>query len=526
MRKFVFLIVIITSFVFSSTAGAILNHFWLDDFVGSTPGTQPSGWQDETDDNAFNVEIDYSYTTSYAVITRTAESTWGKVLSPQQFVDVDLHPFIKINIPATSGAVTWKLGIQEKEGSFIHYDIQGSTYATGEFTYDYATITGWSGQHMFSVEIILEGSAGEYIEVDYLSISGSTDDGFRDDLNGSAYNQPVKWLDETDDATFDCHIDYSYTASLAAITRTAENAWGKVLTVSQTLDVSLYPLVELKIEQLSDSVTWKLGIQEMGGTYQRYEIQASTTACGTLSYDYGSIIGWTGTHTFRVEIILEGSDGQWMELDHVRIYGDVLTMTPTNSPTFTMTPTPTFTPTRTFTATYSPTATHTPTDSITPSVTMTNTPIISATASTTMTMTATSFVSSTVTPVLSRTVTPSVTTTTIPSTTVTPTITITPTEQNRWRKAEVMVYPMPARGQVTFTYQIYCPVKVSIDIYSVTGERVARIEEEKQTSTAQDVFTVWNAVNVAPGIYLSRLVVRDMQGKVIINQRKKVAIIK
>jgi hypothetical protein len=103
---------------------------------------------------------------------------------------------------------------------------------------------------------------------------------------------------------------------------------------------------------------------------------------------------------------------------------------------------------------------------------------------------------------------------------------MTQTAQSRWRKAVVMVYPVPARDQVTFTYQICCPIKVSVDLYTFAGERVIHLEEEKLAASAQDAFTVMAVNDLAPGVYIANLVVRKMDGTELLRENKKLAIVK
>jgi hypothetical protein len=90
----------------------------------------------------------------------------------------------------------------------------------------------------------------------------------------------------------------------------------------------------------------------------------------------------------------------------------------------------------------------------------------------------------------------------------------------------VRTYPNPARGKVNFAYTISGAGKVKIDIYKLTGERVASITEYVNGGAGQTLSTAWNAVDVAPGIYFCRIVITDGSGKVILYQKKKVALIK
>ncbi len=68
--------------------------------------------------------------------------------------------------------------------------------------------------------------------------------------------------------------------------------------------------------------------------------------------------------------------------------------------------------------------------------------------------------------------------------------------------------------------------KAEIDIYRLTGERVAHIVENRNGGAGQTLTTAWDAANVAPGIYLCRIKITDVNGKIILDQKKKIALLK
>jgi hypothetical protein len=70
--------------------------------------------------------------------------------------------------------------------------------------------------------------------------------------------------------------------------------------------------------------------------------------------------------------------------------------------------------------------------------------------------------------------------------------------------------------------------KISIDIYRLTGERVAHIEERKDggNSSGQTFTTAWEAAGVAPGVYFCRIVATDGAGHEVLNVKKKVALVR
>ncbi|MCD4812665.1 T9SS type A sorting domain-containing protein [bacterium] len=466
------------------------DYAWSEGFVGGVAGNQPGGWEDETDNSSFNSEIYYLASNSYAQVSRTADGTWGKVLTTGINCNVDTYPMVQVNISEISEDTTWKIGIQETEGSWQYWNISSSMQDTGTFSFNYQTVTAWSGTHNFSVTIIVEGDPGKYIQSDFIRVrrtvatqtptatvtqtatvtpTATPANVYWTDFIGTAGQQPGDWQDETDNSAFDCEISYSTTSSIAEVERTAESGWGKVLFDAMTCDVDVYSFLEIKVTNVDANTSWKLGIQEAEGSYQFWDLHASQTGTDTYHIDYTNITGWTGVHTFQVQITVEGGSGTSITVDHLRVGGDetaqggvvivVDTATPTITPTITVSPTKT--PTQVpATATPSPTKT----------------------------------------------------------------VTATPTP---WMKAkDVMAYPNPARDKVNFAYTISGQAKVVIDIYKLTGERVANITEHVDGGTGQTLSTAWNAVDVAPGIYFCRIVITDNSGKQVFKIMKKVALIK
>ena len=295
-------------------------------------------------------------------------------------------------------------------------------------------------------------------------------DFWRDDLSGTSGEQPGGWRDESNNDEFNAEIAFSYTTSCAAITRTAEGVQGHVWSPLQNCDVDSYPLVEIKVDQVSPATTWRVGIQ--GFTPQTsWDLNSLTSETGTFVFNYQDLPGLSGNEDFRVFIQVAGEAGKFIEVDFVRICDDAVIPTDTYTATSTITPsitpsstqtldmtstmTPTATPTWTqavSTSTYTPTATqdvststHTPTATPTQDVsTSTHTPTATPTqdvSTSTHTPTQTQDLNTrtftpTVTPTQTqdlntRTSTPTVTPTQtqdLNTRTSTPTVTSTPTE--------------------------------------------------------------------------------------------------
>jgi hypothetical protein len=106
--------------------------------------------------------------------------------------------------------------------------------------------------------------------------------------------------------------------------------------------------------------------------------------------------------------------------------------------------------------------------------------------------------------------------------TATPTITPTPWLANH----KVVVFPNPARERVSFAFTASGPVRISIDLYKISGERAASLRESRDAGAGATLTTVWNTGPAAPGIYLARILVTDESGKVLIKENRKVALLR
>lgn len=199
---------------------------------------------------------------------------------------------------------------------------------------------------------------------------------------------------------------------------------------------------------------------------------------------------------------------------HLLTINDTPTATATISLTPTITPTPTESATFTITRTVTPTPTPSPTVSETPtiSVTPTESPVVSNTNTPTDTWT----------PTAVPTFTPSKTSTAV----VINTSTSIPTSTPFVNENAVLAFPNPARGQLHFAYTVNGSVKTQIDVYRLTGERAATIVEHQNGGAGQTLVTSWQATGVAPGVYLCRVVITDAEGRVVLDEKKKVAIIR
>ncbi len=461
-----------------------------DDVPTAYAGAQPPGWYDQRNNASFNAMLMYSNTDGLAELNTCSGAPWGKVLSFSQNVDLSVTPILGVTVSGVPYG-TFKIAVFSQADGWEEHVLTGSLNQPGQYAFNLPELTGWSGVKNMGVELIVEGANGTVVLDSVLLRNGGTSlplatftptptitPGATPEANawvevfaGTPGVKPSNWMDESNNPGFNAWIGYGTFGWSANVSRTATGTWGKVLSPIIDCDVDSFNEVQLN-GHLFRSL--KIGIQEIGGTWQYWDIgSCSRYEWGSItrSFDYKGITGWTGRHQFRLQITVEGNDNCEVFLKWIRVcragtvYGASASGTEGGKNVLSLA-----------------SATSTPTISPTPMLTAT--PV------------------STLTP--------------------TPTVTATP-----WAaEGQVTAFPNPARGRVTFGYTLRGIVKVTIDIYRLTGERVARIEERQDGGAGQTLTSVWDAVSVAPGVYFCRIVATDVSGKEVLNVKKKVALVK
>jgi hypothetical protein len=89
-----------------------------------------------------------------------------------------------------------------------------------------------------------------------------------------------------------------------------------------------------------------------------------------------------------------------------------------------------------------------------------------------------------------------------------------------------MVYPNPARRTVYFSYFLQGEASITIDIYQISGAHVARITENKPGGSGNPLITPWQTDGIARGIYLGHVVATDANGRRVLDQKRKIALVK
>jgi uncharacterized delta-60 repeat protein len=451
-------------------------------------GAHPPGWTDDSLDPTCNADFRY-YADGLAMLTKVAAipgGGGGKVFSQKIPIGVIVaHPFLRVEVQAPiagklkMGVVGWTSGGSRQMG--------GLTYITRPGVYG-ADLTGidWTGSDYFSIyleidSLITDGWPANAL-IDSVRIVDSMPAGpdtlWQEDFSGLAGSKPFAWQDATDTPAFAAMIFQSQTPSVASLTRTAQDGWGKALSPELRCDVGVYNTVEIQVNSITSHAAWKVGIQQLENPWQYWDLCASQNFPGLYQFNYANATSWTGSHDFRIQLTVEGNEGEAIAIDWVRlckagtVYGAAVGGANKTCHTKTVTPTRTPSPT--------PTQMPKPTGTCTPAARATQTATATATGT--------------------------------PAT---------------WTFAgQVQAYPNPAHGRVQFAYTVTGSAKVVIDIYRFTGERVAHIEERKDGGSGQTLTTAWEAAGVAPGVYFCRIVITDALGRESLNVKRKVALVR
>jgi len=170
--------------------------------------------------------------------------------------------------------------------------------------------------------------------------------------------------------------------------------------------------------------------------------------------------------------------------------------TMTQTPTSTVTPTLTLGPPFTITNTPFP-PTYTPTFTITPTCTYSQTSTFTPTITFTFTITPAPAISFT------ATITPTMSTT----------VTITPTLiYNGF--SFIGVYPSPANRTTNFIYVSYGDCSALVSVYTVSGEKVAEIDEQGKYGVNSITYGLTNSSGrqIASGIYIYKIEIKSISG--------------
>ncbi len=186
--------------------------------------------------------------------------------------------------------------------------------APGTYSVDVGDLTGWTGAKSFKfvvwVEWALPGTV-LFDDIRLVNTSGWVDDfepinaGWRDDNTVPGYNATIT----------DLGGPYAIVQELPGV------EWGKVLSPVLSIDLDDSPTLTAVVQSDAEFSNFVFGIQEEVAPYS-FILLGRGYEAGIFVYDVRGITGWTGVHTFSIQIGVEsqevGMDG-WVVLDSIKL---------------------------------------------------------------------------------------------------------------------------------------------------------------------------------------------------------------
>ncbi len=130
---------------FTITNTPVTTNLWLEHFAG-TFGAKPPNWEDDTDVAGNKARITYvgdSYST-WVKVSRTAADTWGKIASPAKYADMSRFSEVEVGVISVGNGAAWKLGVQEIGGQGAYKDLAASKTTIGAYSFNFADVMGWA----------------------------------------------------------------------------------------------------------------------------------------------------------------------------------------------------------------------------------------------------------------------------------------------------------------------------------------------------------------------------------------------
>lgn len=119
-----------------------------------------SNWRDETNNPGFNAKIKADSSSKSAVVTTSPENTYGKVMSPEGGISVDINENTEITFELMGdipkGDV--KFNLMTAADPYDSHEVIPAQSKKGVYKAKLAEKTPWSGNHKFWVELWLEGA--------------------------------------------------------------------------------------------------------------------------------------------------------------------------------------------------------------------------------------------------------------------------------------------------------------------------------------------------------------------------------
>ena len=182
----------------------------------------------------------------------------------------------------------------------------------GTYTADVGEITSWAGQKSFKIVVWVEWALPGMVSFDEMRIANTS--GWVDDFEPMNPN----WRDDGTNPGFNANIT-DLGGPYAIVEEVPGVDWGKVLSPVLTLSIDDSPTLTAVVQSDAEFSNFVFGIQEEVAPYSYFELGRGYEA-GIFVYDVQGITGWSGVHTFSVQVSVESQDlDGWVVLDSIKL---------------------------------------------------------------------------------------------------------------------------------------------------------------------------------------------------------------
>jgi hypothetical protein len=271
---------------------------------------KPWYWFDSLDYPSYNARIRTNQNAQSAdVIIQNTGAGWGKVstFAIAYANTANANVSVRIFVPSHSSSCAWKIVIQEQTGQWRNWVLQDSTGYTGYKDYDLTAILAAvnAGSGSFTIELVVEGAAGQYVEVSELYVfltnalpAPNAPYWFADwGYKPGPYNaHTAGWFDETTNPGFHATISNTFVNGLIVGDPTLG---GKVESPIIPWKASRCQHVYIGINDPYAAFT--VWIQEQTGLYRQWQVPRIYNA-GGYTCDLSSITALADGAPFSVTI--------------------------------------------------------------------------------------------------------------------------------------------------------------------------------------------------------------------------------
>ena len=290
--------VLVLVIAFAAPASGQIN-LWQEDFSDVSDWT---GWQatlvSDGDIGTLTADVDYG---------KAETAAW----TVAQFGCGPHTDSLYVDCTAVSGR--FKVNILEQVPPYEEITLLTAD-TPGDYAVDVGDITGWAGARSFKIAIWVEWAlpgTASFDEIRLVNTSGWVDDfepinsGWRDDSVVPGFNATITDLG----------------GPYAIVQEQPGVDYGKVLSPVLTVSLDDSPSLTAVVQSDAEFSNFVFGIQEEVAPYNFYLLGRGYEA-GIFVYDVRGITGWTGVHTFSIQIGVEsqevGMDG-WVVLDSIKL---------------------------------------------------------------------------------------------------------------------------------------------------------------------------------------------------------------